>query len=494
VTDTTAAGRSPVLVGVGLVQQRASDGHSAAEPLELMVEAALQAGRDSGVSRLLGRIEEVVVPQGRWRYRDPGRVISTAVGAKARSILAKVGVPQERLVAGAAERIAAGDLTAALIVGGEGGYRIKQLGRSGVSPTDAQQDTNPDEVWAESTDMVHEAERASPLGTGAPAYYAVAESAARHRLGLQPAEANVLLSNLYSRLSEIAAANPHAWTRRVITPTDMVPGPGNPLVASPYTRLHCSDWSVDQASALFLCSTAVAREAGIDPRRWIHPQASATAEHVLALSERPHLDEAVGAKQAVTAALEAARCSAMQLDLVELYSCFPVAMRAHADALAHPGDRDPSFTGGMRFAGGPFNNFVLHAIAQLAIHLRNGDGRLGLVSSVSGMLTKHAFGLWATEPNPIGFKRIDVTSAVASSTPAAPVLAEHWGPGKVLGHTVVHPQGAAEVAVAVVEIEGGKRCIASSTDPLVLTRAANEDLVGVDVEVANARLAVVAQR
>ncbi len=58
--------------------------------------------------------------------------------------------------------------------------------------------------------------------------------------------------------------------------------------------------------------------------------------------------------------------------MIEVYSCFPSAVRVQQRALGLDPARVPTVTGGMAFAGGPFNNFVLQATVAVAERLR-GD-------------------------------------------------------------------------------------------------------------------------
>jgi acetyl-CoA C-acetyltransferase len=69
----------------------------------------------------------------------------------------------------------------------------------------------------------------------------------------------------------------------------------------------------------------------------------------------------------------------------------------------------------MSFAGGPFNNSVLHATARAVELLRARGAGAALVSSVSGMLTKQAFGLYAMQPGPRGFVAAEVSAAESPS-------------------------------------------------------------------------------
>jgi acetyl-CoA C-acetyltransferase len=186
------------------------------------------------------------------------------------------------------------------------------------------------------------------------------------------------------------------------------------------------------------------------------------------VTERDQLDDAEGAVQAALAALDAAQLSSEQLDLVDLYSCYPAAVRAHAEALRISEGVPLTVTGGMRFAGGPYNNYVLHATGQVALKLRAGEGTFGAVSSVSGMLTKHAVGIWSSHPNPSGFESRDVTAQVERQTGRRRSRPDLSGPATVAGYTVLCGRGRPNVAVAVLDGHDGARVIARSEDPEIV--------------------------
>ena len=52
----------------------------------------------------------------------------------------------------------------------------------------------------------------------------------------------------------------------------------------------------------------------------------------------------------------------------------------------------------MSFAGGPWNNYPMHGIATMAGVLRDDPDALGLVHRERRLLTKHAVGVYGTEP------------------------------------------------------------------------------------------------
>ena len=64
---------------------------------------------------------------------------------------------------------------------------------------------------------------------------------------------------------------------------------------------------------------------------------------------------------------------------------------------ASTSSRQWSRTGGLPFAGGPWNNYVMHAIASVVNDLREQPGEHGLVWANGGYATKHAFGVYSTD-------------------------------------------------------------------------------------------------
>ncbi len=291
-----------------------------------------------------------------------------------------------------------------------------------------------------------------------------------------------------SGFSRVAAENPHAWSRRIVEPHEVrEAGPRNPMQAFPYARMHCSSWNVDQAAALLFCSARRARELGIPRERWVFPLASTESNHMVALAAREKLHECEGARVAGEAALAAAGLradQAHQVDLVELYSCFPIAVQAYARALGLPLDRPLTVTGGMNFAGGPYNNYQLQSTARAAELLRAGQGRTALVSCVSGILTKQAFGLWSTEPGN-GFVQQDVGGGGARRTGVLPVVDGYTGAGCVAGCTVLHGRDQAPRGVLLVDTPEGRRALVTSTNPALVDALQREEFVGRAVQVVN---------
>lgn len=463
----------PVLVGVGTASQRCDDPREAAEPLELMRRALVGAAAE--VPGIRHRIDRIAVPHGRWDYGDPGRLLAP----RATTVLAEVGVLQHTLIAEACELIARGEIAVAAVVGGEAGHRLAQASHAGVEVTDTPDDGHPDVHLAAADELIHPVEKRAGLNRAANAY-AVLESAFAHRHGLTPDAMRDRIAALYARFSAVAAANPEAWRpKRVDAASIREPSERNPMLAFPYTRAHVSSWSVDQAGALLLCSAEVADELGVPPEQRVYPLADAESNAMVAVSARDELGDSPGARVVSRAVLEHAGIEPDDVDLVDLYSCFPVAVEMFADALGLPIDRELTVTGGMNQGGGPFNNYVLQATAALARELRTRGGT-GLVSGVSGLMTKQAATVWSTAEPARPYARRDVSPDLA----AREVVDDHTGPATVVGHTVLHIPKRPTRAVAVLELPDGRRTVARNESEAVTASMAAEDWCGRRVDVA----------
>jgi acetyl-CoA C-acetyltransferase len=479
--------RTPVLVGIGVATQREEDPARALEPLDLMLAAVRNAGADalSSPAPLLAGVGRIGIPKGRWRYRNPGGEIARAIGAAgAVSVFASLGVLQQTLIGDACRAIADGETDTALVVGGDAGYRVLRSTIRGVRAEERQQEDVPQVSLTPSDELRHPAElRAGakmPVGL-----YAIIESAYRAQNGWSIDDHRDRLAQLYSGFSGIAAGNPHAWKRRYVdADTIRNASERNPMQAFPYTKLHCSTWNVDQAGALLFCSAKRADELGIARETRLYPLASSESNHMAHVSGRANLAACPGAGIAGRAALDAAELSLASVDLVDLYTCFPVAVETYAAELGLSLTRELTVTGSMAFAGGPFNNYVLQATCRMGELLRAGRGRHGLVSSVSGVLTKQGFGLWSREPPRASFTVRDVSDEVARASETAPIVDDATGGATIAGYTVLYERNKPPRGVAVVNADRG-RAVVQTEDPSLIARMESVELCGVAVQLVD---------
>lgn len=474
----TSSNRTPVLVGVGIATRREDDFTKALEPMDLMLEAVAAAGKDCGAPSLLQDTQYIAVPRGRWKYSDPAGEIASTIGASATTVLATVGVLQQTLIGEACRRIAEGECHTTLVTGADAGYRLLRAKIAGEWAEERSQETAPDILLAPKEELRHPVEKRAglvmPVGL-----YALMESAYRAKRGWTVSEHRDRMAAMLANCSQIAAANPHAWNREPASASRIRDAwERNPMQAFPYTRAHCSTWNVDQAAALLFCSAERASDLGIPKERWIYPLASTESNHMVPVSARVDLATCPGAEIASKAALEAGDLTAKDVDLVELYSCFPLAIETYADALGLPHTRDLTVTGGMPFAGGPYNNYVFQATCRAAELLRKGNGQTALISSVSGILTKQGFGLYSTSPGPNGFVHEDVTTAVADEMGTREVADSYSGPATIAGYTVLHGRGETSRGLLLADTVDGRRTLVTTTNPEILAAMESEELVG----------------
>jgi acetyl-CoA C-acetyltransferase len=458
--------RTPILVGVGAVQQREDDPRRAREPVDLMLEALRRAADDAGGAALLARADSIRVPRGFWEYSDPGRLIAERIGAtRARTQVAELGVLQTTLFGGAVEAIASGAADVVLVAGGEAKYRALRSQITGeAAPATAQLGVEPDEVLRPAREIWGRLEE--KLGLLMPVtQFAMIENALRHAEGAGIAEHRADIARLWADFSQAAADNPAAWDRQPHDAAELSGGGArNRMLAFPYAKLHNSQWNVDQAAGLIFTSVAVARGAGIDERRWIFPLAVADSNHMLPLSERTEPHRSPGFRIAGARALEHAGVGIEAIEHLELYSCFPVAVRVQARELGIAAGRRLTLTGGMPFAGGPLNNFVLQALVHMAGVLRADPNGTGLLTAVSGMLTKQGVSIWSARPPRRPCAWIDVSEQVAAATRTVAVAPDHDGPATVATYTVQHDAGAPARAAVLCDLPDGRRALAVSSD------------------------------
>ncbi|PLW67606.1 acetyl-CoA acetyltransferase [Pseudohalioglobus lutimaris] len=470
---------TPVLVGVAAFQQHNPDFKQALEPVAIMERALRDAAEDAGCPALFDRVDEILVPKGIWGYSDPGRLLAASLAAEnARSVLAEIGVSQQTLLTRACQQISNGEARVVLVTGAEAKYRAQCAARAGSEAEETVQlGVEPDVMLLPENEIWSEVESAAGLGMPV-GFYAIMDSALRYAQGISPDMHRDQMAQMYQRFSEVAAANPAAWVDEPVSAeTIRGPAPGNRMLAFPYTRLHNSQWNVDQGAGLIFCSVAVAEELGIARDRWIFPRAFAESNFMSTVSSRGELGGCPGFRIAGETAMNRAGVRFDDIQLRELYSCFPFAVRSQLHEFGMSPEGDLTVTGGMTFGGGPLNNFVYQATVRMAQLLREQPGEVGLVTTVSGMLTKQGVALWSAQPNPDGWVFDDVTEQVRAASDIRELVADYEGGAEVAGYTVIY-MGDNKRGIAVFDLPNGNRSVAYSEDPVIIDSLESEECCG----------------
>ena len=287
------------------------------------------------------------------------------------------------------------------------------------------------------------------------------------------------VSELWAGFNRVAVENPNAWIRTPITAEEIrTPSPTNRPVSYPYTKLMNSNNSVDQGAALILTSVGKARELGISEDRWVYPHAGTEAWDHLYVSERDNLHTSPAIRLSAAKLFDMTGFNSDDMDHVDLYSCFPAAVQVSANEIGLPQDRPLTVTGGLTFAGGPLNNYVMHAVARTVDLLRASPGSKGLVTANGGLLTKHALCIYSTEAPNKPFASASLQDEV-DAMPRRDVADEHEGKVTVESYVVMYDsQGRPNVAHTACLLDDGRRTWANITDGDTVAAMTQEEFCG----------------
>ena len=100
----------PVIVGISCLQQK-GDFNDLDEALILMDKATKAAIKDSTNKNIVNYINEIRIPKGFWKYRDPGRWVAENNNINsAETSVTKIGILQQNLINSACNRIINGEI------------------------------------------------------------------------------------------------------------------------------------------------------------------------------------------------------------------------------------------------------------------------------------------------------------------------------------------------------------------------------------------------
>jgi acetyl-CoA C-acetyltransferase len=479
--------RTPIIVGSGQLNQRTDRGEPSLEPVDLVVEAARAAADDSGATAIVPAIDSVrIISMLSWRYRDPGALVAerlrTDVGHTA--VTQPGGNMSQSVVSRTARDIVDGNADVVLIGGAEAWRTRMSFRATGDRPawTEQNESVPEAEVIGGAFDMIHPAELARGIAMPVQVY-PMFEQALRIAARRSIDDHIVRISELWARFSEVAASNPNAWIQRAYTAEEIrTAGPDNRWIGFPYPKLMNSNNAVEQGAAVLMCSVEAADRLGVPRDRWVFPHSGTDAHDTSAVSTRGDLHSSPGIRAAGRQALELAGIGIDDIAHVDLYSCFPSAVQIAARELGLPADdpaRPLTVTGGLSFAGGPWNNYVTHAIATMTNRLRANPGDYGMCTANGGFITKHAIGIYSTEPPSNGFRWADAQAEADAATSPRDVVAEYDGTVNVETWTVMHSrEGDPENGIAAVLLPDGRRAWGTTQDQEVLKQMTVEEFAG----------------
>lgn len=483
--------RTPVIVGVGQVLHHADALEDALEPVALMEEAINVAGKDAGLAGVPDVDSIRVVSSLSWKYRNPAWFIADRLGLTPRELAYTTagGNTPQSLVNTTSLDILAGRLDAAVLVGGEAWRTRMRARKSGaILEWPKAPDDEPPVIVGKQLEMTHPAE--ADRGLYLPVQmYPMFETAIRATAGRDPDEHLVRISELWSRFSAVAAGNPNAWIRDAKSAEEIrTVSAQNRMIGTPYPKSMNSNNDVDMAAAVVMVSVQRARSLGIAEDRWVFPHSGTDCHEHQFVSNRDTFATTPAIEIGGRRALELAGIGIDDVDIIDLYSCFPSAVQLGAASLGLDIARQLTRTGGLPFAGGPWNNYVMHAIATVVDDLRRRPGDKGLVWANGGYATKHAFGVYGTGPPAAGFRHEDPQAEIdALPSRQLAVGDDAAGPATIEAFTVMHARdGSPEQAIAAVLLPDGRRAWATSSEVDAMAALDEGEWVGTEVTVDGA--------
>lgn len=495
---------TPVIIGaaqhVERLQPDAQPPFSA--PMELASTASGLALQDAGVSaRAVDTIAVIRLfsdASAIWASpfggsNNPPESIARRIGATpSHRIYSQVGGTEPlQLLAELMGDIARGEKTLAVLTGAEAIASQRFAVRHGYEANWREEFDIPFDNREDRQRFVAQQEIDSGLGLPVRSY-ALIENAQAHRLGHTPRQHQQFMAQLMAPLSAVAAANPYSqWATAYSADALAARNTDNYSISLPYTKRLVAQDAVNQSAALVLTSAGNARRLGVDPQQWVFLASYAQGADRF-LSQREDISHSVAMARVLQATVDSAGARGADMDLVDLYSCFPCAVYAACEALDLPtdGSRALTVTGGLPFFGGPGNNYCTHALAEVAVRLRGAATR-ALVTANGGILSKHAAAVLSSDPLCAGnmkWQQDELFTISSDRIPARPLLdrAPH---GVIVSYTVVTRRDRDDIGIILAQTPAGERFLASSTEPAITRAMAAASPVGraVDARVADRR-------
>jgi len=483
----------PVIIAAGQVTKKEASAVQGGSPVDLMAEAVKIAAEDGGLTKQALEKADLLITTSLFSddgiINPPGCVADKLDLSGARCMVSGYGgTAPHSMLYHAIKAVAENKAGLVILTGAEAQHTRQQAMRSQTftgwnlsSQRPCLAPLSPVGLFdgACETEHLH--------GLSLPAtVYPMFENALRRRYGRTIVDHTQAVGRLMSRLSSVAAQNPYAWFQESFTPEEIITvSDANRNTAFPYTKRMNAMLLVNQAAALIITSETQALKMGVDRSKFIYVHGYAEAHDHWHVLER----EAYGFSPAINivgrSALAQAGVNIGQIDFFDLYSCFPVAVQVTRDMLgiSENDSRSLTVTGGLPYFGGPGNNYVMHAMAQMVEVLRRHPGKLGLVTGNSFYMTKHSAAICSTKPaenNAAVIADLSLCQKAVDRGPRYKIESEPTGRATVETYTVIFDRNnIPEKGIVIGQQEDGKRFAAyTPSDPSLLAAMIRDDFCG----------------
>ncbi|CAA9957449.1 hypothetical protein PTMSG1_01057 [Pyrenophora teres f. maculata] len=477
----------PIIIGIGDIKNRSTTVADAKEPAALMLEAVQAAINDASSSSsvdLQAAIDSIdVVRTWTWPYHDLLGLLAEKLGVqnnlKWKRYSDHGGDKPGKLFDEAAKRIAKGECNVAVITGGEAlaslsaCAAVKKLPPPGWTPP------------SETVDSVFSPtgrELGNNIGAihkiGAPIHvYPLYENAFRAYRGQTPQENHEESAKLYAEFAKIAEKNERAWSHGSSKSEEEIKtvGKKNRMICYPYPLLMNAFNTVNLASAILLTTPQTATSLSIPPSKWIYPLGGAGTKDSDEFWLRPNYHSSPSLSRSLDACLAVSGTSVSELDIIDIYSCFPIVPKLAAHHLGLPivdGEKALTVLGGLTSFGGAGNNYSMHALTEVTRQLREGKGSKGLVLCNGGVLSYQYVVVLSKEPRKEGvsYPTKNPLPLQITDVPVPQIVGEEEGEAVVETYTVEFGRDGMPLRGFVVGRvkENGKRFLANHGDEATL--------------------------
>ena len=461
----------PVLAGVAQLSDRESDPRAAMTPLDMLERVARGACEDAGLGqKLFSKIDTIgIVSTDDWKPHNAAALLAERIGANPSCMLRTLlygGDTPLVMVNHIAGRIESGQTHIALIAGSRN-YKTflraqKEKAALGWELGGAGQ---PELIGKDKT-TCHK--REVKYNVCYPIqFYPLIENALRGRLGLDLDSHRMKMGRLMHRFTQVAAANPNAWLPVERSADELTtPTAENRMIGFPYTKYLNAFQDLNQASAVLMLSAEAAKQLGIAQDRLAYWWGGAcTVEEPWLFSERPDLSQSPSLRRCAEETFMRTGTTIADMDYIDFYSCFPIAVELAAEAYGIDEDdpRGLTVTGGLPYAGGPGNNYCLHALATMVERLRGKPGAVGLVTGLGVYASRHSSTVISSKPRDPARGNAAAKSKAAYEEEPPAIAEEASGRGTIEAYTVMHDrEGAPELGAVVGRLEDGRRFLADT--------------------------------
>ena len=458
---------------LGQAQKSYHNVSTADHPLLQMREIAQAALADGGVHPRHVDAIACVDPLS-WTYAELAKKVSASIGCnnKVREFWKPAGgtTPQD-LLHDIAASMQKGELDVAIIVGAEAMRTRRKAVRAG-------QDLD----WPERDKSVSPMRGQRPFTSEWEAQHGLRlpiqlfpllENAIRHANARSAEEQINIAAGLLNKNARVASDNPHAWFQDAPSAKEIASVTAdNRMIAYPYNKRMNAIMDVDQAAAILVVSDRYLDSDSAQRKQAVAVLGGTGAEEVWNPIQRKSLSECLAMKVALKSTLKRGGLRVDEVDAFDFYSCFPAPIELALDALQID-FRDPrpfSITGGLAYAGGPGNNYVMHSLATAVARLRHKPSERILVTGVGMANTKHAATLLAHAEN-VPHSATGLTDyRIETADSALVVDTKASGTCTVVTYTIEYNRDGDPINVIyILDTRDSKRAIANVSDPAAAT-------------------------